>query len=107
MVTCHPSRITCNLLKSYMQHCNTGYACWVNGTNALCVCGRSSGLSGGAIAGIVIGVLAAIALAVFIAFFAFRRRREPMMPKMNGGTFGMPHFSDGEFGRSASDPSSK
>ena len=81
----------------------------MSGTNALCCCGRSAGtgLSGGAIAGIVIGVLAAIALAVFIAFFAFRRRREPMMPQMNGGTFGMPHFSDGEFGRSASDPSSK
>lgn len=69
-----------------------------------CGCCRrgSSGLSGGAIAGIVIGVLVGLAAAAAVAWLLLRRRREPRMPAMNGGTFSMPGFGDGEFGRSVS-----
>jgi hypothetical protein len=61
-------------------------------------------LSSGAIAGIVVGVLVALALAGVLAFLAIRRRRkDPMMPRTyDNGTFSMPNFGDGEFGRKSS-----
>lgn len=50
-------------------------------------------------AGIVIGVLAAVALGAYLAFLLVKRRkREALMPR-DSGTFAMPNFNDGEFGR--------